>query len=165
MYLVVYAEASAGLYPGHMVVGQETSDGSASYFGFRFNPVELPSDRRSPIHWQEFFASNAVPGTIVDESGYVRHLLRSDDRKVYEKRVECSVELRPALPSADRWNPHAWYSFYPDTEHPGRVPCYNCVKWAIVVANSLLANFLPDVPQGRLKLALQHLQLIRPKAP
>jgi len=164
MTLVVYAEASEGLFPGHMVVGQETPHDGASYYGFRFNAAELPSEVRSPIHWQAFFSSNAVPGMIVDESDYVDYLLRISNRKVYEKRAECDAELEPMLPLLDQRNPHAWYSFNPDTEFSNQTPCYNCVKWAIKIANSIVPDFLPPVPQGRLKLVLQELKLIRPES-
>ena len=99
----------------------------------------------------------AVPGQIVDESAYVSHLLNTGVRVYFEKRADCDIPIESRLPPRHEWKPHAWYSFNPDDAHSGHQPCYNCVKWAIMVANSLVPDFLPIIPQGRLMLILTHL--------
>lgn len=157
MSIVVYAEASKGAYPGHLVVGQEPTEGVPRYFGYRFDPADLPEEHRSPEQWRKYLFANAVPGKIVDETAYVSHLLGVNARTYYEKRAECALSIESGLPPRHEWEPHAWYSFNPDDPHPGREPCYNCVKWGIIIANSLIESFLPSVPQGRLKLVLKHL--------
>jgi hypothetical protein len=158
MSMVVYAEASAGSNPGHMVVGEELTEGTASYFGFRFDPAHLPPEYRQPEHWRKYLFNHAIPGMIVDETAYVTHLLRIGARVYYEKRVDCDILIESRLPPRTGWVPHAWYSFNPDDQYPGREPCYNCVKWAIMIANSIVAAFLPLIPQGRLKGVLEHLR-------
>src|SRR5260370_37805577 len=158
MSLVVYAEASAGSYPGHMVIGQEPAGRGARYFGFRFDPADLPDECRPQDQWRKFLLPHAVPGKIVHETAYVAHLLQADARTYYEKRANCDTPIASRLPPRNEWQPHAWYSFRPDDSRPGQEPCYNCVKWAIIVANSLVAGFLVPVDQGRLKRTLAQLQ-------
>jgi hypothetical protein len=158
MSIVVYAEASAGTNPGHMVVGQEPSGGTPSYFGFRFDPVDLPIEFRPAEKWPIYLLENAVPGRIVDETEYVGYLIGLSARIYYEKRAECDIPIESRLPARTEWELHAWYSFNPDNPHTERQPCYNCVKWAIMIANSCVEGFLPQVHQGRLKRALKYLQ-------
>jgi hypothetical protein len=160
MSIVVYAEASAGTYPGHMVVGQEPIGGVPGYFGYRFDPAYLPKEYRPQEQWRNYLLDHAIPGKIVDETAYVSHLLLLGEsaRIYYEKRAECDIPIESRLPSRDDWEPHAWYSFNPDNPHPDRQPCYNCVKWAIIIANSLVEGFLVPVHQGRLKRLLEQLQ-------
>jgi hypothetical protein len=141
-----------------MVVGEEPAAGSPRYAGYRFDPADLPNEYRAQERWREYLFRHAVPGRIVDETAYVRHLLAAGARDYYEKRAECGTPLESRLPPPEQRNPHAWYSFNPDDPRPGQEPCYNCVKWAIEVANGLVASFLPPVPQGRLKRALEHLE-------
>jgi len=157
MNLIVYAEASAGTYPGHMVVGQDSDDGDAAFYGYRFDPADLPQEYRASDRWWNYLATNAVPGQIVDETAYMNHLLQVSKRAYYEKRVLCDELIESQLPVRSEWNPHAWYSFNPDDPHIGHQPCYNCVKWAIMIANRLVVGFLSVIPQGRLMLALDHL--------
>jgi len=160
MSIVVYAEASAGTNPGHMVIGQEPIGGVRGYFGYRFDPADLPEEYRLPEQWRNYLFDNAIRGKIVDETAYVSHLLSLGEgaRTYYEKRAECAIPIESRLPSRDDWEPHAWYSFNPDNLHPDRQPCYNCVKWAIIIANSLVEGFLVPVPQGRLKRVLEQLR-------
>lgn len=158
MSLVVYAEASTRTHPGHMVVGEEPLGRAASYFGFRFDPADLPAEFRPPEKWRDCLYAHAVPGQIVDETAYVEHLLLISRRTYYEKRSAGDVHPESSLPPPTERTPHGWYSFNPDDEHPDQQPCFNCVKWAIMIANSLIPGFLPVVLQGRLVLALAHLQ-------
>jgi hypothetical protein len=158
MSIVVYAEASSGSNPGHMVVGEEPADAGRSYFGYRFDPADLPEEFRASERWRDYLFEHAVPGKIVDETAYVNMLLAIGAREYYEKRAECAIPIESKLPPREEWNPHGWYSFNPDNPRPGKEPCFNCVKWAIIIANSLVENFLPAVRQGRLKLILKHLQ-------
>lgn len=157
MSIVVYAEASAGVNPGHMVLGQEQPS-ALRYFGYRFDPADLPAEHRPPEQWRSYLFEHAVPGKIVDETEYVSYLLQIGARTYYEKRAECDTPIESRLPTRQEWEPHAWYSFNPDNEYPDQQPCYNCVKWAIVIANDLVTGFLPLIPQGRLKRVLEHLQ-------
>jgi hypothetical protein len=158
MSLVVYAEASTRTHPGHMVVGEEAAGRLPSFFGYRFDPADLPAEYRSFAKWREYLYSHAVPGQIVDESDYVIRLLGIDGRTYFERRAAESEPLETFLPPRDEWVPHGWYSFNPDDEHVGHQPCFNCVKWAIMTADKVVPGFLPAVPQGRLVLALKHLQ-------
>src|SRR5712692_10495852 len=75
MSIVVYAEASAGTNPGHMVIGQEPIGGVPGYFGYRFDPADLPEEYRLPEQWRNYLFDNAIRGKIVDETAYVSHLL------------------------------------------------------------------------------------------
>jgi hypothetical protein len=129
MSLVVYAEASRETNPGHMVLGQERSGRTPCYFGYRFDPADLPEEHRPQERWRDYLFEHAVPGKIMDETEYVSYLLQIAARTL-------------KFPT---------FGGQPE-------PCYNCVKWAIVVANGLVAGFLPVIPQGRLKRILEHLQ-------
>jgi hypothetical protein len=163
MSIVVYAEASEGANPGHMVVGQEPTGDNPCYFGFRFDPADLPEEYRPADQWRNYLFRHAVPGKIVDETAYVTYLLGARARTYYEKRAECNIPIESCLPPRQEWEPHAWYSFNPDEPHPERPHpehqlCYNCVKWAIIMGNRLVEGFLTPVPQGRLKRILEQLQ-------
>lgn len=160
MRIVIYAEASEGTNPGHMVIGQEPNEGFPSYFGYRFDPADLPEEFRPPEQWSSYLFDNAIRGKIVDETAYMSHLLSLGEsaRTYYSKRAECVIPIESRLPPRDDWEPHAWYSFNPDNPHPDRQPCYNCVKWAIIIANSLVEGFLVPVHQGRLSRVLGQLQ-------
>lgn len=160
-YLVVYAEASRGRYPGHMVVGQEEEAGEGRYFGFWFDPADLPAgvrDSGNPDRWREYLLSASVPGHIIDETRYVRHLLAVARRPYYEKRARTADEIEATLPPSDRWRAHGAYSLNPDDFHTAERPCYNCVKWAITIARTLVEDFLPHVPNGRVHLIIPYLQ-------
>lgn len=160
--IVVYAEASEETSPGHMVIGQETTDDERSYFGYRFDPASLPNEYRPPEQWRNYLFVHAVPGKIVDETAYVSHLFSVSARTYYTKRAECVTRIESQLPPRQEWDPHAWYSFNPDDAHPERVLpeqiCYNCVKWAIIIGNRLVEGFLTPVHQGRIKRILEQLQ-------
>ena len=157
MNLIVYAEASAGTYPGHMVVGQVRAEGDSSFFGFRFDPADLPEEHRSIEKWRGYLSDHAVPGIIVDESLYVEQLLLANRGDYFEKRAACEIEIRSRIPAEEKWYPYAWYSFNPDDPHLKMQPCFNCVKWAIMVGNGLVKGFLPEVHQGRVTSVLKHL--------
>jgi hypothetical protein len=158
MSIVVYAEASEGANPGHMVFGQESTAGEPCYFGYRFDLADLPPEYRSQEKWRDYLFGHAIRGVIVDETNYVKYVLKVTERTYYEKHAECDTPIESQLPPRQEWKPHAWYSFNPDDPHPEQQPCYNCVKWAIVIANGLVERFLPHVNQGRLKLILAHLE-------
>jgi hypothetical protein len=158
MTLVVYAEGRDGSNPGHMVVGQEPERGLPRYFGYRFDPADLPMEAQAPEHWREYLFTHTVPGRIVDETRYVSHVLVVGGRTFFEKRAACAAVIETRLPPRERWMPYALYSFNPDDFHSVDRPCYNCVKWAIVVANGLVDGFLPLVRQGRVKEVLKHLE-------
>lgn len=163
MSIVVYAEASEAANPGHMVVGQEPTELDPSYFGFRFDPADLPEEYRPAKQWRNYLFSHAVPGKIVDETAYLNHLFSVSARTYYVKRAECDTPIESRVPPRQEWEPHAWYSFNPDNPHPERPDpehqlCYNCVKWAVIIANSLVEGFLEPVHQGRLKRILEQLQ-------
>jgi hypothetical protein len=175
MNLVVYAEASSETYPGHMVVGQEpsrgqdvnktASEGQSCYFGYRFDPADLPESHRKPEKWRDYLFKHAVPGSIVDETAYVSYLIRVCRRTYHEKRAECIILIESQLPPRQKWAPHAWYSFSPDATnlerepcpHLDGQPCYNCVKWAILISNCIVEGFLTPVEDGRLKRVLTQL--------
>jgi len=157
MTLVVYAEASEGTYPGHMVVGQESNTSNANYYGFRFDPADLPAEYRPISKWRNYLSSNAVRGKIVNESSYIEYVLGNGTREFFEKRTESQIAVESCLPATEELEPHAWYSFNPDNAFPGKQPCYNCVKWAIMIANSVADGFLTPVFQGRIKSVLSQL--------
>lgn len=171
MQLVVYAEPSQEENPGHMVVGQEGGADGARYFGFRFDPADLPPEAQPPACWRQFLFEHVVPGRIVDETAYVSYVLGFAPppvylgsgtppaaRTYYEKRAPCPAAFPSPLPLRASWVSHEWYSFNPDTPPPPKSPCYNCVKWAIEFANRVVSGFLPSVENGRLKRVLAHLQ-------
>src|SRR5262249_9525327 len=106
MSIVVYAEESAGTYPGHMVVGEEPPGGVPAYFGFRFDPADLPAEYRRPEQWRAYLLAHAVPGKIVDETRYVENLLRLGARTYYEKRAACEIPIESGLPPRHQWEPH-----------------------------------------------------------
>ena len=157
MTLVVYAEPSREAYPGHMVVGEESDSREFRYFGYRFDPASLPTEYRPPARWRDYLVANKIPGLIVEESRYVRHLQEASGRAYWEKRAESSTSLESYLPPRDEWQPHAYYSFNPDDFSTEELPCYNCVTWATTIANRLIVGFLPVVRQGRINLALGYL--------
>ncbi len=95
MNIVVYAEASAGSYPGHMVVGQEQIGSAPGYFGFRFDPLDLPDEFRAQEKWRHYLIDHAIPGKIVNETAYVSHLLSMGEsaRIFYGKHAECDTPI------------------------------------------------------------------------
>jgi hypothetical protein len=157
MSLVVYAESSAGTYPGQMVAGEENAEGGVRYFGFRFDPADLPEPFRDQKRWRDYLLVHAVPGQIVDETDYVARLLLAADGDYFEKRADCEIPIETQLPARENWRPHAWCSFNPDDPHLDHQPCYNCDTWAIMIANKLVEGFLPQVHQGRLMSILKHM--------
>ena len=156
MTFVVYAAASRGSYPGHMVIGQEGPGDACRYFGYRFDPATLPDDFQPQERWLNYLLDHAVPGMITDETEYITYLLAMSDAPFYYKRGECAVLVETKVPPNHEWEPHAWYSFNPDSLHHNQ-PCYNCVKWAIMIANQLVVNFLPTVPQSQVSRILPYL--------
>src|SRR5262249_16820801 len=155
---VVYAEPSSPTYPGHMVVGQKLRGGPPAYYGYRFDPAELPQEVRSPEHWLGYLLSHPVPGHVADETGYVSFLVNDGGRVYYEKRVSSPADITSVLPPVKQWVGFARYSFNPDSFHTPQDPCYNCVAWATEIANRLVAGLLAPVRQGRVSLILPQLQ-------
>ena len=85
MEIVVYANASGGTYPGHMVIGEETANGESSYFGYRFDVADLPAEYRNAARWREYLFTHTVPGNIVDETAYVYSFLQEEGGTYYTK--------------------------------------------------------------------------------
>lgn len=158
MDLVALVQPSAGVEPGHMVIGQESDTGTAKYFGFRFSPASLPTEFQSKDRWQEYLFAHKVPGNIHDERKYVRDLRSRCAGDIAEKRVKCDTPINSQIPPRKQWRHFASYSFRPDDFHSESDPCYNCVSWAVVIGNSLIEDFLTPVPQGRIKLILKLLR-------
>jgi hypothetical protein len=156
MDLVVYLETSGGTNPGHMVIGQE-GDGPSRFFGFRFDPLNLPAEFRPPNRWRDYLFDHAVPGDIVNDTNYTLGLLASE-AQVYVKRSTGVDGLAALIPPAERWQRFALYSFNPDDHTTDDAPCYNCVTWATGLANQLVSGFLAPVRQGRVKLAVSQLE-------
>ena len=116
-----------------------------------------PISQRNIARFRNYLSSNAVRGKIVNKSSYTEYLLRRGDREFFEKRAACQITIESRLPEIEEWERHAWYSFNPDNAFPGKQPCYNCVKWAIMIANSVADGFLTPVFQGRIKSVLSQL--------
>src|ERR1035441_3598796 len=92
MDLIAIVKPSRGFDPGHMVIGQESSDG-VSYFDFRFDPEDLPAEFRPAERWQEYLFSNTVIGFLSDELDFVQGLRRAGAHSFLEKRVPCETGL------------------------------------------------------------------------
>lgn len=155
MELVAIVEPSKGVEPGHMVIGQESDDGAARFFGYRFNPASLPPEFQSADRWQEYLFSNTVQGNIHDELGYVRDLRADSGRVALVKRLSCETLIETRLPPRRKWRGFAAYSFRPDDFYSDAEPCYNCVSWAIMISNGLVEDFLKPVRQGQIKLIVK----------
>jgi hypothetical protein len=138
-----------------MILGQESPSGKCRYFGYRFDPDDLPPEFQLPEKWRQYLLANTVPGAIIDETAYVIHKLK---RKAWThvKRIDWNSSVESELPPREQWKPHARYTFSPD-KFPEQQPCYNCVKWAITIANKLITGFLPDIDQWRIRRVLVHL--------
>jgi hypothetical protein len=158
MDLIALVEPSQGVEPGHMVIGQESEDGSSRYFGFRFNPASLPPEFQSAERWQEYLYSNKVPGNIHNEAKYVRDLRDDATRVALEKRSLCANLIETQIPPRNKWRLFASYSFRPDDFHSDADPCYNCVTWAIMIGNSMVEGFLKPVRQGRIKSIIKQIR-------
>jgi hypothetical protein len=157
MELVALVEPSESYDPGHMVIGQE-GDGTASrFFGFRFDPLDLPVEYRDRARWQEYLYANKVLGSIEDDTVLVERLRREKPDVLTEKRTECDSRLEPHLPTSEQWTHFAFYSFRPDDFHSDAEPCYNCVTWATMIGNKVLPGFLVPVRHGQIKLMLRQL--------
>ena len=151
MDLVALVQPSHELDPGHMVIGQE-SQHTVAFFGFRFDPEDLPAEFQPPERWQEYLFSNTVIGFIIDDLPYVQKTRSLDATAFMEKRVACELPIESALPPCADWRGIAQYSFSPDDFHSDATPCYNCVTWATMVGNKIVPGFLAPVRQGRIKL-------------
>lgn len=158
MELVALVEPSKGFRPGHMVIGQEADDGTAQFFGYRFSPASLPPEFQSPERWEEYLFSHKVPGNIHNEAKYVRDLRADSNRAAHAKRVPCETLIVTQIPARKKWRRFASYSFRPDDFHSESDPCYNCVTWAIMIGNGLVAEFLTAVRQGRIKLIIRQIR-------
>lgn len=167
MCLIVYLEPSckSANYPGHMVVGQQSAGGAERYYGFRFDPKDLPEEYRDKSRWRDYLFEQAVPGKIEDETNYWVQKRRKG-MKVIRRSAVCQSTLDHVLPQPADRKPHAWYSFNPDTPRDGHQPCYNCVKWAAEIANCLVPGFLPRVEQWRVWRMVEELNgAIRDECP
>ena len=163
MSLVVYVEASGGENPGHMVVGTEPDPGGSvppksRYYGYRFDPTELPKEYRPPAKWRDCLFANTVPGHIMDETAYI-HRMWVLGQAYYTKRSRGDYDLSTIVPPQHQWRSFALYSFNPDDFHNPAQPCYNCVTWGIGIANQVVAEFLNPVRQGRVKEIIKQLML------
>jgi hypothetical protein len=157
MDLVAIVEPSKGIEPDHMVIGQELDDGISSYFGYRFDPTELPAEFLSAERWQEYLFHNKTYGTIYDEKKYLQDLFDSGD-VFFELRAPCGEAIEAMLPPTVEWFHYADYSFRPDDFHSVASPCYNCVTWATMIGNRLVHGFLAPVRQGRIKLMVKQIK-------
>ena len=157
-HLVSYVESSNDDDPGHLVIGQESSANPPHYFGYRFNPVELPPEFQSPTRYREYLFTHSVPGHIVDETPYVEALLQTPSRKYWTRRHLAENTLSSILPPEPSWFQFALYSFNPDDFPDPAKRCYNCVTWGVETANRLVPNFLLPVRQGRVKLIIQQME-------
>jgi hypothetical protein len=158
MELFVLVEPSNGTDPGHMVIGQESAEGEVKYFGFHFDPDDLPAEFQPKERWQEYLYSNKTPGHISDDLTYVQGLFGDKARRFLEKRVVCDVAVETVIPAQTEWEGVADYSFSPDDFHSDASPCYNCVTWATMIANKLIPDFLTPVRQGRIKWIVKQLR-------
>src|SRR6266404_1823732 len=136
MDLVVLVEPSKDTDPGHMVVGQESDEG-VSYFGFHFDPKDLPVEFQRRERWQEYLINHKTAGHISDDFTYVQGLLGDKARKFLEKRVACEVAVETVIPAPPDWGKVGDYSFNPEDFHSDASPCYNCVTWATMIGNKL----------------------------
>ena len=94
MALIAHVEPRGEGHPtGHMVIGQERGAEETLHLGYRFDPDDLPDEYCSPDRWPEYLFANTVPGTIIDESDYLRLLTAALGRIYYTKRVECTEGL------------------------------------------------------------------------
>lgn len=148
MRLVVYLNPSGGADPGHMVVGQEFP-APAAYFGYRFNPLDLPDEFRPPGQWRKYLSKNHVPGHIVDESDYAEAMAAAGRVGYYQKRAECDRPIAGVVPPEETRKGYARYSFNPDDFVKQGEICFNCVTWATLIANQIVGGFLTPVRQGR----------------
>lgn len=160
MAIVVFANASSGAYPGHMVIGEESPAGEPGYYGYRFDPADLPIEYRNATRWRDYLFTNTVPGNIVDETEYILNVVFGTGGVYYTKRAECGASIVALLPDEKNRRPHALYSFNPDDFHTEAKPCYNCVTWATRIGNLLVVGFLVPVRQGRVKEIVLQLQAI-----
>jgi hypothetical protein len=157
MVVVIYARPSGVTDPGHMVVGQEGTEVHHSYFGFRFDPADMPEEFRSPERWRDWLFDHTIPGLIEDETDRTVFALREGAYPL-EKRAVCPTMILAHLPPQQEWRPHARYSFNPDDFHNENNPCYNCVTWATRIANQLVPGVLNPVRQGRVRLIVEQLK-------
>ena len=157
MNLVVYVKASNGANPGHMAIGQEEQPGQGRYFGYRFDPTDLPEEFRPPVRWRDYLFDHTVPGEIVDDERFVRRRLELGGRWYFKQAADVDGVLS-LLPPVTQWVRFARYSFNPDDHNTNDSPCYNCVTWATGLANQLVADFLTPVRQGRVKLIILQLE-------
>jgi hypothetical protein len=160
MDLVVLAEASDGaIEPGHLVVGQATPAGDMQWYGYRFDPADLPHEFQPVARWRYYLHNQGVKGYITDESAYMQFLEQQGGRKFFRKSAPAEASLQSLLPPVEQRQPHAGYSCNPDSFHkPPEGACYNCISWGVHMANQVLPGFLNPVRQGRIGLLLQQLQ-------
>lgn len=142
-------------FPGHCVVG----DG-LTYFGFRFEPSELPPEFRPMNRWRRFLNSNKAPGFVFDETSFVVSLLEFRNESRWEKNAETDASVLEVIPDEAEWFDIADYSFNPERFSGNPRPCHNCVTWAIETANAVMPGFLQPVPDGRISKLIDQLQIV-----
>ena len=76
----------------------------------------------------------------------------------HQKRVACGGQVSEIIPPETEWRGFARHSFNPDDFVEQGQDCYNCVTWAVRMANRIVAGFLNPVRQGRVKEIVSQLE-------
>jgi hypothetical protein len=130
-----------------MVVGLESFDG-ARFYGFHFDPNDLPVEYQPQERWQEYLIDRKTAGFISGGPAYGRKVLSVDSGAFHEKKSPCAASIEAVLPPPEEWARFADYSYSLDDFHSDADPRYNCVTWAIMISNQVVAGFLKPVRQG-----------------
>ena len=137
--------------PGHLAATARRS-GDALYSGFRFNPLDLPPEFRTPDRYRDYLFENTVPGYVVDEPKMRRSHERGERslrvrewRATDEARHQALREEMTPSPA-----PRGRYSFNPE-----RHDCDNCVTWAVRLFVRVLGVDIPLPREGRIKEAVR----------
>lgn len=127
-----------------------TQEEARFFRGFIFKVEDLPPEFQAPGRWREYLFTNRVPGYIyndlmmLDDVFHNRRLIWCMGWEANETNVlEVSEHSRPRR--------HGWYSFTPDSANDVN----NCVTWAIGTVRSVLGDVIDEIPNGRIKIALE----------
>ena len=120
--------------------------------GFRFKITDLPKEYRVASRWRSYLFTNRIPGYVLDDVS-LQDALKQFPAKVLCKQWAVDMESIEEIADAAEVGRYGWYSFNPNYFEE----CHNCVTWAIFVVNRVLADVLPLIPNGRIKLAVQML--------
>jgi hypothetical protein len=137
-------------FPGHVGVSWKVGDGRV-YRGFRFHITDLPDEYQAAEKWRDFLFDHAVPG-YVEEDLMLRdaHQRRPKDLLCRDWRASAGQVERIEQKSVP--GQRDFYCFNP-------VPAegkHNCVTWAFSILNqTFLQEILPEVRDGRMKLAIE----------